>query len=117
MLQKPHAPPKTKKMNAVQRLLFLPANNKMVLLVMLACLLPEAKCELVYDCTSAKNTIRSFSMTEVKECPPFRKQYDNGTSQTVQIITKSNKRYIPAKKVSRTHFILYELLASSHLIR
>ena len=108
MLQKPHAPPKTKRVNAVQRLLFLPANNKMVLLVMLACLLPEAKCELVYDCTSAKNTIHSFSMTEVKECPPFRKQYDNGTSQTVQIITKSNKRYIPAKKVSCTHFILHE---------
>ena len=100
MLQKPHTPPKTRRINAVQRLLFLPANNKMFLLIMLACLLPEARSELVYDCTSSKNTIHSFSMTEVKECPPFRKQYDNGTAQSVQIITKSNKRFIPAKKVS-----------------
>ena len=105
-MQKPHVPPKTRKMNIVQKMLFLPTNNKMVLLVMLVCLLREAKGELVYDCTSAKNTIHSFSMTEVKECPPFRKQYDNGTTQKVQIITKSNKRYIPAKKVSQLYFIL-----------
>ena len=106
MLQKPHTPPKTRRVNAVQRLLFLPANNKMILLVMLACLLPEARSELVYDCTSSKNTIHSFSMTEVKECPPFRKQYDNGTAQSVQIITKSNKRFIPAKKVSAPVLII-----------
>ena len=93
-------------MNVCQKVLFLPTNNKLVLLIMLACLLPEAKSELVYDCTSTKNTIHSFSLTEVKECPPFRKQYDNGTDQKVQIITKSNKRYIPAKKVSQFYFSL-----------
>ena len=70
-LQKPHAPVKVKKMNIVQKFLFIPTNNKLVLLVMLACLLPEAKGELDYDCTSTQNTIHSFSMTEVKECPPF----------------------------------------------
>ena len=90
-------------MNIFQIVLFIPTNNKLVLLVMLACLLPEAKAQLVYDCTSAQNTIHSFSLTEVKECPPFRKQYDNGTEQKVQIITKSTKRYIPAKKVSETY--------------
>ena len=86
-------------MDLLNTLLFFPTNNKIILLVLLAVMLPEAKAELVYDCTSQKNTVHSFSLNEVKTCPDLKTQYDNGTEQRVQIISKSTQRFIKAKKV------------------
>ena len=62
-------------------------------------MLPDAKDELVYDCTSQKNAVHAFSLNEVKPCPDFKTQYDNGTEQRVQIISKSTQRFIKAKQV------------------
>ena len=80
-------------------IMYLPSNNKVLSLIVLAMILPDARGELVYDCTTQKNKVHSFSMVEVKECPKFETQYDNGTLAKVQIISKSTQRFIQATKV------------------
>ena len=98
-MQKPHLPTKKAKRGILNAILFFPNNNKIVLLVLVAVMLPDAKAELVYDCTSQKNAVHAFSLNEVKPCPEFKKMYDNGTDQRVQIISKSTQRFIKATKV------------------
>ena len=76
----------------------MPTNNKIISLIVLAMILPEARGELVYDCTNQKNKVHSFSLEDVKECPDFTTQYDNGRVTRVQMISKSTQRFVKAKK-------------------
>ena len=81
---------KWKKVSATSLLntiVYAPTNNKILSLIVLAMILPDARSKLVYDCTTQKNNIHSFSFDEVKECQKFQTQYDNGTLAMVQIIS------------------------------
>ena len=80
-------------------MLYFPVNNKILVLILVVWLLPEAKGELVYDCTDQSNPVHAFSLVDVEKCPDFQDQYGPATSQKVQIISKSVKRFINATKV------------------
>ena len=116
-MQRPHQQAKKmKKLSAAglfNRILYMPTNNKIISLIVLAMILPEARGELVYDCTNQKNKVHSFSLDEVKACPNFKTQYDNGTVTRVQIISKSTQRFVKATKVSLIYIIL-PLLSNNH---
>ena len=92
-------PKKTKKLNFFRTILYFPTNNKILVLIFVAWLLPEAKGELVYDCTDQSNPVHAFSLVDVQECPDFKDQYGPASDQRVQIISKSIKRFINATKV------------------
>ena len=76
-----------RKKSFLKAILFFPNNKRILLLVLIAVMLPDAKAELVYDCTSQKNAVHAFSLNEVKPCPDFKTMYDNKTDQRVQIIS------------------------------
>ena len=100
-------PKKTKKLNSFRTILYFPTNNKILVLIFVAWLLPEAKAELVYDCTDQSNPVHAFSLVDVKECPDFKNQYGPGSDQRVQIISKSIKRFINATKVRYILILIY----------
>ena len=47
--------------------MYLPSKNKLLTLIVFAMILPDARSELVYHCTTQKNKVHSYSMDEVKE--------------------------------------------------
>ena len=100
-------PKKTKKMNYFRKILYWPTNNKILVLIFVAWLLPEAKTEVVYDCTDQSNPVHAFSLVDIKPCPAFQDQYEEGKDQRVQIISKSVKRYINATQVRYLFFSFY----------
>ena len=96
-------------MNYFRTILYFPANNKLLVLIFVAWMLPQTNGELVYDCTNQRNPVHAFSLEDVKPCPKFKEQYGKGIDQRVQIISKSTQRYIKATKVRYLFRILLPL--------
>ena len=92
-------------MSYFRKILYWPTNNKLLVLIFVAWLLPEAHAEVVYDCTDQSNPVHAFSLVDITPCPAFQDQYEEGKDQRVQIISKSVKRYINATQVRYLFFL------------
>ena len=52
--------------------------------------------EIAYDCASRAQSITTFSLTDIRKCPPFQKSYLNSTRATIQILQKTTNTLIQA---------------------
>ena len=50
--------------------------------------------ETVYDCSSAKTAIATYSLGEIGDCPDFRHQYRNVTHMQAQIVQRAGHQMV-----------------------
>ena len=64
---------------------------------------PKAKAEQVYDCSSAKTTVATYSLGEVGQCPEFEHMYRNKTLVKAQILQRSGGQIIKGYQCQLTY--------------
>ena len=79
------------------------ASLSLCIMLILAFWAVPARTEMVYDCSSAKTAVATYSLDEIGECPDFKHTYRNKTLMRAQILQRAGSQLIEGFQCQLTY--------------